>query len=146
VLLGIAGVVVLIGPTVLSELDLQLLAQIATLGAALSYALAGIFGRRFCALPPLVSAAGQVSVTAVVKLRAVQWLEAPCDRGLALRSSASESRRSMAGAPPAAPARAPTQHSHVLEPPRDRPDARTLSRQDRTRQAGFRVALPEASA
>ena len=47
VLLGVAGVAVLIGPAALHELGLQLLAQIAVLGAALSYALAGIFGRRF---------------------------------------------------------------------------------------------------
>jgi drug/metabolite transporter (DMT)-like permease len=47
VLLGVAGAIVLIGPAVLRELGLQLLAQIAVLGAALSYALAGIFARRF---------------------------------------------------------------------------------------------------
>ena len=47
VLLGAAGVVLMIGPEVLRELGLQLLAQVAVLGAALSYALAGIFGRRF---------------------------------------------------------------------------------------------------
>ena len=68
VLLGVAGVVVLIGPAVLHELGLQLLAQIAVLGAALSYALAGIFGRRFRDVPPLVSAAGQVSATTIMML------------------------------------------------------------------------------
>ena len=47
VLLGAAGVVLMIGPEVLRELGLQLLAQVAVLGAALSYAVAGIFGRRF---------------------------------------------------------------------------------------------------
>jgi drug/metabolite transporter (DMT)-like permease len=77
VLLGVAGVVVLIGPAALHELGLQLLAQIAVLGAALSYALAGIFGRRFRDLPPLVSAAGQVSATTIMMLPVVLWLGAP---------------------------------------------------------------------
>jgi drug/metabolite transporter (DMT)-like permease len=74
VLLGVAGVVVLIGPAVLHELGSQLLAQSAVLGAALSYALAGIFGRRFRDVPPLVSAAGQVSATMVMMLPLVLWL------------------------------------------------------------------------
>jgi drug/metabolite transporter (DMT)-like permease len=74
VLLGVAGVILMIGPAVLRELGLQLLAQIAVLGAALSYALAGIFGRRFRETPPLVSAAGQVTATTVLMLPAVLWL------------------------------------------------------------------------
>ncbi len=68
VLLGVAGVAVLIGPSALRELGLQLLAQVAVLGAALSYALAGIFGRRFRHVPPLASAAGQVSATTIMML------------------------------------------------------------------------------
>jgi drug/metabolite transporter (DMT)-like permease len=71
VFLGLAGVVVLIGPAALDELGLQLLAQIAVLSAALCYALAGIFGRRFRDVPPLVSAAGQVSATTVMMLPVV---------------------------------------------------------------------------
>jgi drug/metabolite transporter (DMT)-like permease len=55
--LGIAGVVVMIGPAALRGLGVHLLAQIAVLGAALSYAFAGIYGRRFRDQPPLVTAA-----------------------------------------------------------------------------------------
>jgi drug/metabolite transporter (DMT)-like permease len=73
VLLGAVGVVLMVGPEVLRELGLQLLAQVAVLAAALSYALAGIFGRRFQALPPLVSAAGQLSTTTVMMLPAILW-------------------------------------------------------------------------
>jgi drug/metabolite transporter (DMT)-like permease len=73
VLLGVAGVAVLIGPAAFDELGLQLLAQIAVLGAALSYALAGIFGRRLRDVPPLVSAAGQVSATTVLVLPVLLW-------------------------------------------------------------------------
>jgi drug/metabolite transporter (DMT)-like permease len=77
VLLGAAGVVLMIGPEVLRELGLQLFAQVAVLGAALSYAVAGIFGRRFQDLPPVVSAAGQLGATTLMMLPAVLWLEAP---------------------------------------------------------------------
>jgi drug/metabolite transporter (DMT)-like permease len=75
VLLGLIGVIVMIGPAVMHELGLQLLAQFAVLGAALSYALAGIFGRRFRDVPPLVSAAGQVTATTVMMLPVVLLLE-----------------------------------------------------------------------
>jgi drug/metabolite transporter (DMT)-like permease len=74
-LLGFLGVTVMIGPAVLREVGVQLLAQIAVLGAALSYALAGIFGRRFKDVPPLVSAAGQVTATTVMMLPVVLLLE-----------------------------------------------------------------------
>ena len=68
VVLGLAGVAVLIGPEVLGGLGFHLVAQLAVLGAALSYAFAGIFGRRFRGEPPLVVAAGQVTATTVMIL------------------------------------------------------------------------------
>lgn len=74
VLLGVFGVILMIGPEVLRELGLHLVAQIAVLGAALSYALAGIFGRRFRDVPPLVSAAGQVTATTLLMLPVVLLL------------------------------------------------------------------------
>jgi drug/metabolite transporter (DMT)-like permease len=67
-LLGIAGVVAMIGPEALRGLGLHLLAQLAVLGAALSYAFAAIYGRRFRGQPPLVTAAGQVSASALMML------------------------------------------------------------------------------
>jgi drug/metabolite transporter (DMT)-like permease len=68
VVLGLAGVAVLIGPEVFRGLGFHLVAQLAVLGAALSYAFAGIFGRRFRGEPPLVVAAGQVTATTVMIL------------------------------------------------------------------------------
>jgi drug/metabolite transporter (DMT)-like permease len=47
------------------------------LGAALSYALAGIFGRRFREVPPIVSAAGQLTATTVLMIPVVLLLEPP---------------------------------------------------------------------
>ena len=46
IIIGIAGVGVLIGRDVIAGLDDNLLAQAAVLGAALSYALASLYGRR----------------------------------------------------------------------------------------------------
>ena len=66
VVVGLVGVTVMIGPAVLSGLGASVLAQFAVLCAALSYAFAGIFGRRFKGLPPLVVAAGQVTATTVM--------------------------------------------------------------------------------
>ena len=77
VILGLAGVIAMIGPQALRELGLHLLAQIAVLGAALSYALAGIFGRRFREVSPVVSAAGQLTATTVLMLPIVLVLEPP---------------------------------------------------------------------
>ena len=47
VVVGLAGVAVMIGGEMLAGLGLQVVAQVAVLGAALSYACAGIYGRRF---------------------------------------------------------------------------------------------------
>ncbi|MBS0559742.1 MAG: DMT family transporter [Proteobacteria bacterium] len=68
VIAGFAGTAVMIGPDALGGLGVGVLAQMACLGGALSYAFAGIFGRRFrrMGVPPLATAAGQVSASAVL--------------------------------------------------------------------------------
>ncbi|HZD25096.1 MAG TPA: DMT family transporter [Alphaproteobacteria bacterium] len=60
ILIGICGVAVMIGPAALEGLGGSALGQLAVLGGALSYACAGIFGRRFSGRPLVVVAAGQV--------------------------------------------------------------------------------------
>ncbi|MEC9343199.1 MAG: DMT family transporter [Pseudomonadota bacterium] len=62
VVLGLGGVAVMIGPAALSGLGAAVLAQFAILGAALAYAMAGIFGRRFSVMgiSPVATATGQV--------------------------------------------------------------------------------------
>jgi drug/metabolite transporter (DMT)-like permease len=68
VLCGFAGIVVLIGPEALRGLGGDVLAQVAVLAAACSYACAGIFGRRFkrMGVAPLATAAGQVTASALL--------------------------------------------------------------------------------
>ena len=68
VLAGLAGTVVMIGPGALAGLGLETLAELAVLGAALCYALAGIFGRRFADTPPLVTATGQLLASTALAL------------------------------------------------------------------------------
>jgi drug/metabolite transporter (DMT)-like permease len=75
--LGIAGVVAMVGPAALHGLGVHLLAQIAVLGAALSYAFAGIFGRRFRDQPPLVLAAAQVSASTLMMLPIALLVDRP---------------------------------------------------------------------
>jgi len=67
VLIGITGVVIIVGPdTLLHGLGANFIAQLAVLGATLSYAFAGIYGRRFAGVPPLFTATGQVTCTALL--------------------------------------------------------------------------------
>ena len=64
---GFLGVCVLAGPAALAGTG-DLVGQLACLGAACSYALAGLYGTRFRDLPPLQVATGQVSASAVLVL------------------------------------------------------------------------------
>jgi drug/metabolite transporter (DMT)-like permease len=77
VVFGLAGVTVMIGMEALSGLGLHVLAEVAVLVATISYAFAGIFGRRFRGQPPLVTAAGQVTATTVMMLPIVLIADRP---------------------------------------------------------------------
>jgi drug/metabolite transporter (DMT)-like permease len=70
VLVGFIGVAVMIGAAAMMAWNANVLAQIAVLGAALSYGFSGVFGRRFKAMgiPPLVTAAGQVTASSAILL------------------------------------------------------------------------------
>ncbi|MGO4403150.1 DMT family transporter [Bosea sp. RAF48] len=74
---GIVGVAILMGPDAVGGLSGALLPQLACLAAALSYAFAGLFGRRFRGLPPLVTAAGQVSATTLMAIPLVLAFDPP---------------------------------------------------------------------
>jgi drug/metabolite transporter (DMT)-like permease len=71
VLIGMAGVALMVGPEVIAEgLGGDVLPQLAVLGAAASYGVAALYGRRFVALKiaPPVAAAGPLLVTALIVL------------------------------------------------------------------------------
>lgn len=79
VTVGFLGVALMIGPAAFESLGANVLAQVAVLGAAFSYSLAGIFGRRFrrMGLPPLLPAAGQVTASAALMLPVALLVERP---------------------------------------------------------------------
>lgn len=68
VLLGLAGVAVLIGVDALAGLDASILAMMACLGAALSYGFAAAYGRRLkeLSIKPAVGAFGQVTASTIL--------------------------------------------------------------------------------
>ncbi len=79
VLFGIAGVAVLIGPEALAGLGGSVMAQIGILLAAVSYAFAAVFGRRFksMGLTPTATATGQVTASTLLILPLALIFEAP---------------------------------------------------------------------
>jgi drug/metabolite transporter (DMT)-like permease len=74
---GFAGVVVMIGPDVLRDLGANALAQLACLLAAISYAFAGVYGRRFRGEPALRVAAGQLTASSVILALPVVLIDRP---------------------------------------------------------------------
>ncbi len=79
VFLGLAGVAVMIGPQALAGLDRSVAAQIACLGAALSYGLANIYGRRFRTMPitPIQTAFGTLAASAALMLPIAAGIDRP---------------------------------------------------------------------
>jgi drug/metabolite transporter (DMT)-like permease len=76
---GLAGVVFLVGPDFLAGARTGIVGQLACLGAALSYAFAGIYGRRFRAIgvAPLDAAAGQVTASTLLILPIMLIVDQP---------------------------------------------------------------------
>lgn len=79
VLIGLAGVVAMVGPEALRGLSANLLAQLAVIGAAVAYAVSGVYGRRFkrLGLSPMVSATGMLTAAAIMMLPVVAWRDQP---------------------------------------------------------------------
>jgi drug/metabolite transporter (DMT)-like permease len=79
ILIGFSGVIIMIGHEALYGLGENMFAQLAILGAALSYSFAGIFGRRFqkMGIKPLVTATGQVSASSVLLIPLALFVDQP---------------------------------------------------------------------
>lgn len=77
-LMGLAGVAVLMGPEAITA-SRSMAGQLACLGAALSYAFAGVYGRRFrtMGVAPLDAAAGQVTASAMLILPIMMMVDRP---------------------------------------------------------------------
>jgi drug/metabolite transporter (DMT)-like permease len=79
VIIGIVGVVFMIGPDALSDATDQFFAEIVCLSASILYAASGIYGRRFgrAGLPPLVTAAGQITASSVMMIPLAAVVDQP---------------------------------------------------------------------
>ena len=77
VMTGLAGVAVMIGPEALGGLDAATWGQIAVIAAALSYACAGVYGRRFSGQSPMVIACGQLVCSSLLMLPLALFLDRP---------------------------------------------------------------------
>jgi drug/metabolite transporter (DMT)-like permease len=79
VLIGLLGVALMIGPDTLRGLGTEVLAQLAVLGASVSYAFAGVFGRRFgrMGIDPMATATGQVTASTLLLLPVALLVERP---------------------------------------------------------------------
>lgn len=77
-LFGLAGVAAIMGPGVLTGLDPTNLAQLAVLGAALSYALASVWGRAMLSGPsPEINALGMLTGSTVLMIPVVLLDDGP---------------------------------------------------------------------
>ena len=79
VAVGFAGVAAMLGPGALETLGGAVAAQLACLAAALAYACAGVFGRRFrrMGVAPMATAAGQVTTSSLLLLPVVLLVDRP---------------------------------------------------------------------
>ncbi|MFC7398406.1 DMT family transporter [Chelatococcus sp. GCM10030263] len=79
VLIGLAGVVLMIGPEALKGIGTNVLAQLAVLLASIVYAFAGVYGRRFkgMAVAPMVTAMGQVTASSVMLVPVALLVDRP---------------------------------------------------------------------
>ena len=77
-LLGLTGVAFIMGPRALADFNLSDLAQLAILGATLSYAFAGVWGKTVLAgQPPLMNAFGMLIGSTVLMIPIVLMFDGP---------------------------------------------------------------------
>ncbi|MEM7215341.1 MAG: DMT family transporter [Pseudomonadota bacterium] len=77
ILFGFAGVAILIGADLIQGLTGSAWAQIAILGATISYGFAGVFGKRFKEHDPIVISTGQLTSSSIVMIPIMFALEDP---------------------------------------------------------------------
>ncbi len=77
VLIGIAGVAILVGPEAIFGRSSHLLAMVCVLAASVSYALGSYWGRRFHDVPPLVTGAAQLLCSTIVLIPIVALVDQP---------------------------------------------------------------------
>ena len=79
VVLGIGGAAIMIGPGLLANLGGPTWAKLAVIGAAVSYAFAAVFAKRFRDMKPVIVATGQLSASTIVMIPIVLLLYNPSE-------------------------------------------------------------------
>ena len=74
---GLAGVAVLMGGDALMGATENVVGQALVIGAATSYAFAGIFGRRFAGVKPVITATGQLTMSALMMVPIAFYVDQP---------------------------------------------------------------------
>ncbi len=84
VLLGLAGIIVMVGPDAMGGLSQSLLAQIACLVSTLFYSFAAIYGRKLgqSSMTPMVVATGQVITAGLIMLPVMLWFDRPWEAAM----------------------------------------------------------------
>lgn len=77
IIIGFAGVILVIGPRYLLGLGENFIAEMAVLLAAVSYGISSVWGRRFAGEHPLATAAGQLTASAALMLPLAFLFESP---------------------------------------------------------------------
>ena len=75
--IGLSGVAAMMGADILTTGQNALPAQLAIVSAAIFYAFASVFGRRFSTIPPHITAAGQTTASSVILLPAMLAIDMP---------------------------------------------------------------------
>jgi drug/metabolite transporter (DMT)-like permease len=74
---GLSGVAAMMGADLFGTKESSLVAQFAIVAAAISYAFASVFGRRFSTVPPLITAAGQTAGSSLILLPVMLVVDVP---------------------------------------------------------------------
>ncbi|MFG5380609.1 DMT family transporter [Yoonia sp. R2-816] len=77
ILLGFAGVLIIMGPAALAGEGNSVLGQLAITGASLSYAVAAIYAKRFSDQPPVLTAACSMAFAALLMFPVSLWVDDP---------------------------------------------------------------------
>ena len=77
VMLGIAGVAVMVGPGIVASLGGPVWAKFAMVGASVAYAVALVFSRRFKTVPPVIVATGQLTASTIIMIPVVLLWSGP---------------------------------------------------------------------
>jgi drug/metabolite transporter (DMT)-like permease len=75
--IGLSGVAAMMGADILELEGSSLISQLAIVAAAVFYAFASVFGRRFAKTPPLITAAGQTAASSLILLPLMLVIDTP---------------------------------------------------------------------